>query len=147
MRSLCDTEISIQSKSLQAYGFALLPASTTAQNFTVSTHLYVWDALSSNSSTSASVIVRKSKAAVAYDQLLSLVSGGQGQSVDTIKQFNGLVISQLNAVNCSQAPNCSKLHRSQCGRTMHTCGSCLSKEFVGDYGDSNTMCIPYSFIN
>ena len=139
------TDITIQSKSLQAYVSALLPASAIAQNFTVPTFSYVWDALNSNSSAYTTVVVRKSNV-VSYDQLLSLASGAQGQSIDTVKQSNGLVISLLNAVNCSQAPNCSTLHRAPCGGTSHTCGNCLSDDFIGDYGDSNTMCIPHIFL-
>ena len=62
-------------------------------------------------------------------------------SVDQVKQFNGLVTYLMGKVNCSLAPNCSDLHRSECSSTPHTCGSCNSNLFVGESGDSNSMCV------
>jgi hypothetical protein len=46
-----------------------------------------------------------------------------------------------NAVNCTAAPNCTALHRGECLTTDQSCGPCV-ENYIGDYGDQNTPCIP-----
>eukprot|EP00597_Dinobryon_sp_UTEXLB2267_P015729 CAMPEP_0170109554 /NCGR_PEP_ID=MMETSP0020_2-20130122/7278_1 /TAXON_ID=98059 /ORGANISM="Dinobryon sp., Strain UTEXLB2267" /LENGTH=2286 /DNA_ID=CAMNT_0010334573 /DNA_START=4168 /DNA_END=11025 /DNA_ORIENTATION=+ len=48
--------------------------------------------------------------------------------------------SLITYVDCSLAPNCFILNRSNCVRTPQTCGTCFDG-FVGDIGDSNSPCL------
>jgi hypothetical protein len=60
-------------------------------------------------------------------------------SSDATNQVIAVGSSVLNDVNCSLAPECNALLRHACGKTMHTCGTCLDGH-VGDEGDRNTQC-------
>jgi hypothetical protein len=69
-------------------------------------------------------------------------------SVDETVRATNLMTSLLNrhSVNCSAAPNCTKLNRFSCRSTSHTCGPCRSPTYLssssssGVSGDSNEMC-------
>ena len=46
----------------------------------------------------------------------------------------------INAANCSNAPDCESLNRYPCHTVPHTCGRCMSGEYVGSPGESNDQC-------
>ena len=51
------------------------------------------------------------------------------------------VATSVNAIDCSNAPNCTALHRVSCLNTPNTCGSCLPN-YKGVIGDYNLACSP-----
>ena len=133
------------SKSLKAFGNSLLPAGPDSANNILSTFVIVFDVLNANSSLPYSVVVQRASQQTSALEMISKVVGSSGNlstaSVDEVKQFNGIVTYLLGIVNCSLAPNCSALHRRECSPTPHTCGSCMSDIYVGETGDSNSMCV------
>jgi len=132
--------IVFQSKSLRSFGGTVLPSGADSNNFTLDTFANIYDSLGANSTGSTTIIVLQGQP-VTSDELYSMIMNGYLNSVDDIKQTNGLVNSLLNYVNCSLAPNCTILHRNPCIQTINTCGSCESDAYVGDSGDSNTECV------
>ena len=144
--SQSSVDITVISKSLKGFGVSLLPAGNEVQNFTLSLFVHVFDSLSSNNTAFASVIVRMAHLAPSAGIVYDLLNISASASVDQIKQASGLVTSFLNSVNCSNAPNCSALHRQPCRTTPHTCSSC-SSGYVGDSGDSNSPCISLNHYN
>lgn len=58
------------------------------------------------------------------------------------------IIAELeNIVVCHQASNsfCASIFRYPCGRTAHTCGTCLPL-YTGDSGDHNVQCIISKYV-
>ena len=51
------------------------------------------------------------------------------------------VVQAVLDVNCSLAPSCASLNRRNCSSMAHTCGACLSLQYVGVIGSSNTQCV------
>ena len=132
------------SKSLKSSGTSLLPAGPDTTSNILGTFVIVFDVLNANSSLPYSVVVQHSSQQANALEMISKVVGSSGNlssaSVDEVKQFNGIVTYLLGRVNCSLSPNCSALHRRECSSTPHTCGSCMSNIYVGETGDSNSMC-------
>ena len=53
----------------------------------------------------------------------------------------GVMLSKvMNRVDCSGAPNCTSLHRVECSIVKNTCGPCISDDFTGEFGFSNSSC-------
>jgi hypothetical protein len=50
-------------------------------------------------------------------------------------------VQDILRVDCAQAPACGTLNRKNCSSSKHTCGSCLSDDFFGVIGSSNTRCV------
>lgn len=63
---------------------------------------------------------------------------------ESMEQSLSLLLPLLNSVDCSAAPDCASLHRSDCATTINTCGECL-EGYYGEDGDSNSTCYdPFS---
>ena len=145
-------KILLRSSSIVAYFSTELPAGFAANNYSLAVLADVFDALAANSSVSLLVQVTPLSLQLsgpggdgsASTNLTAIVSGlldiTQISSVDEIFRKTLLASSVMNLVNCSLAPNCSALHRSDCLRTAHTCGPCQSSSMIGIGGDSNEPC-------
>jgi hypothetical protein len=139
-------EISVRSKAEVAFGAASLPAGTASANYSVQCVVTVYDALfaSATGRDSVTVFKRAMQDSSARTALITSTLNSGGNSVDSLKQATSLGIYLLNEVDCSQVPNCAALNRKECYRTASTCGECLSTSYVGDVGDSNTLCVSRS---
>ena len=95
-----------------------------------------------NAFTSSSSAVTVSALVMSTSDLSDVLSSqllASRNNLDVMKQTISVISSFLNAVDCSQAPECAALNRAACGQTKQTCGECLPS-FVGVTGDSNTAC-------
>ena len=77
-----------------------------------------------------------------FDKRVLGISAITTRSLPEIKSILAVYSSSsvLNNFKCSNAPNCSALHRNQCTSTIDTCGSCY-ENYIGDLGDSNFPCL------
>jgi hypothetical protein len=134
----------VQTKSQLSYAQSiLLPAGLSSSNYTVTLVYQIFDSL--GASVTQYLSVRVSPAKTNSSSLLArtklLVSAASG-NVDNLKQVISAFSSTLVSVNCTAAPNCTKLNRFDCSSTTNTCGSCVSADYVGVMGDSNDACLP-----
>ena len=62
---------------------------------------------------------------------------------DVFKPVVSMIFAALNAVDCSNAPSCFDINRTECGKGAivvdNTCGACL-QGFMGTSGSSNDPC-------
>jgi hypothetical protein len=132
----------VQTKGLNAIATAFLAAGSASANYSLATSTQVFDSL--GASTTKYVTVRVLSTSLNSTNInsktLALLTQ-VGTRVDGMKQVISIVASTLTSVNCSLAPNCTELNRFSCGSTAQTCGACLSDEFIGARGDSNSKCI------
>lgn len=131
----------VQSQSQLNYGTTVLPAGLDSANYSITCVGVVYDALTSNSSVSASV--RVTPFVGSFSALQSLIAAqvqsALGGTVDQAKQAISTCSASLNSVSCSSSPNCTVLSRQPCRSTANTCGPCIHG-FVGESGDSNSKC-------
>jgi hypothetical protein len=135
--------LTIQSASVITHTASSLPGGLVQWNHTLRCMLLVFDSFSVNSSVSEYVRVKPVVWSIAV--LLNAVSNqlleAEGDS-DSMTRVISTLTSTVNRVNCSAAPNCTTLHRSDCSSTANTCGPCLSaRGYVGIAGHSNEACI------
>jgi len=135
------TRMTIQSKSETSFGSSTLPAGLSSNAHLVQCVVIVYDSLDASARASRNVEVNE--LVLSTSDLSALIaqqlSSGSGNA-DVTKQVISTGTSVLNMVNCSLAPSCSALYRSECGQTAHTCGSCVGG-YVGDDGDANSKCV------
>eukprot|EP01032_Pedospumella_encystans_P039218 gene39218-biopygen20330 len=134
------TEMTVRSKLQTAFGASTLPAGLSAQNFSVTCLVTVFDFYAASESLAFPVIVRKLESRNNLETLITANLAAVSSSRDGLKQATSLGSYLLNEVDCSATPDCSELNRHACYRTANTCGECLSSTYVGDSGDSNTAC-------
>jgi hypothetical protein len=138
----------VQSRSRTTTATSLLPGGLDSTGHVLLCAASIFDAVGANTTTTVSVIVTKqelntSALQQAVTSRLSQVDG----SIDGTKQVLSTLSAVVNRVNCSAAPNCTKLFREACSTTADTCGSCISSGstvYVGEYGDSNNPCMSLS---
>ena len=70
---------------------------------------------------------------------VKLDTAASAYDIDFTTATIGSMTIALNAVNCSLAPDCRALNRSQCTNVRHTCGPCLD-DYMGIAGPSNIPC-------
>ena len=134
----------LRSRTETAFGKLTLPAGAEAADFSLSCTADIFDSYSAVSTSLYSVTVTKSVEERNSSETLQFITGilaVGSSSADGIKQSNAVGSYLLNTVNCTLAPNCSSLNRLDCYRTAHTCGDCLSGDYVGEAGDSNERCV------
>ena len=139
------SQIVMRSKSELTYASISLPAGSSSTNYTVITTAEVFDFLTASTTVTDEIQVfaqpemSSSELSEYVGNSLSVLA--LATDVDVIKQQSALTSYLLNKVNCTLAPNCTLLNRDSCYRTAHTCGSCISSDYIGDVGDSNNMCL------
>ena len=139
------SQIVMRSKSELTYASISLPAGSSSNNYTVETTAEVFDFLSASATTTDDIQVF-AQPEMSTSELTEYVGNSlsvlaSSTDVDVIKQQSALTSYLLNKVNCTLAPDCAALNRGDCYRTAHTCGSCLSSDYIGDVGDSNNPCL------
>jgi hypothetical protein len=136
----------LRSKLELSHTSTLLPSGFPDANGTISNLtcvVFVFDHIGSSSQALSEVSVSEVVMSVEdlENFLLSGVNNSQlNNNPDDLKNSLSATSSVLNRVNCSGAPDCSSLHRSQCSWVEGTCGECLFG-YVGTSGFSNTRCI------
>jgi hypothetical protein len=131
----------LQSRSEQSSASSVLPAGLPSASFGVSVQLQVFDALNAGTSVTSSVTVKpgSDNTIAAQDAFVRDQLASSAGNVDATKSALSLSGAVLNAVSCSNAPDCSALHRADCSEVQDTCGVCLAG-YIGDHGDRNTLC-------
>ena len=134
--------IVLQPKSESASSTSLLPAGIDSENNMLQCYSQVYDALNANTSAFVGTKVSHGSSSFSLDFKSSLMKSKNVNvmSLSDVRKSNALASYVLNFVNCTSAPNCTLLHRRPCSRTINTCGSCISADFIGQSGDSNTQC-------
>jgi hypothetical protein len=136
------TAVTLRSKAEVAFWSGVLTAGSSFDGNLVNCTLQVIDSLEASRSVFDTVRVAKQEyrtSTTVAATILDVLTAAEG-SVDGIKQATALSTYLLNEVDCSNAPNCTSLNRQACCRIPHTCGPCLSHQYVGDEGDSNQPC-------
>lgn len=132
----------VQSRSERPFTSTVLPAGAVSSNYSVACVLTVFDGMLAASLAQEIVTVKNSSASATQvvESYLNSISGSD--SDNHVKTIQPIVVSLsvLNAVDCSQAPNCTALGRRSCVDVANTCGACLSDDLVGIFGQSNTQC-------
>ena len=133
----------LSSKSQSAFGESQLPAGVESDGYVIVCVAEIFDSYLAASTAYDTVTVRKGAERNSSEtlQYIESIIGSGSASADGIKQSNALGAYLLNSVNCSLAPNCAALNRADCFRTAHTCGDCVSSDFLGEEGDSNQACV------
>lgn len=138
----------LQARSESRFLETLLPAGSSTENSNVNCIGQIFDSLNSNSSVHFLVQVTEGEPwnNSRIDSFLGSSLSSADGNADGLKQATAFANHLLTAANCSHAPNCTALNRRKCFATAHTCGRCLSDDFVGDDGSSNSKCIPASLL-
>jgi hypothetical protein len=132
----------LSSYSVQANAQTILPAGLAAQDYNVSLVVTIADNLGAAVSDSVAATVYQATG-VNTTFLLSngLKSFSSTGDSDAVTSLVNVLVTAINSVNCSFAPDCAGLHRYDCISTANTCGSCWSN-YSGVAGDANTLCFP-----
>ena len=69
-----------------------------------------------------------------------LTAAFEEYNADSISAIANSATESANSANCTLAPVCDLLNRLPCKSTAHTCGECMSDDYVGVEGDSNEFC-------
>eukprot|EP01038_Epipyxis_sp_PR26KG_P007133 gene7133-9734_t len=134
--SLPEHYIAIQGISQFSYATTVLPSGSMKLNYQILCITQIVDAIGSIANMSSSVNVFPSTNLIG---LMKNISNAGTDSVSDLTNLIGIVSGAINYANCSLAPICELLFRSDCSYTQHTCGACLSG-YVGKTGDHNEKC-------
>lgn len=120
---------------------ALLNRGAPSLQYRVTCMISCADIYNSPSSATTTIQVKPVPAAeIATSLQKSLAVAFSSADVGMVGQVLSAVTSAINSVNCSSLPyDCSKINRRPCSTTTRTCGPCLDG-YVGQFGDSNTLC-------
>ena len=127
--------IGIQSE--RNFTFSPLPSSSTGAKNLINCSVEVFDSISASTISFQDVRVHPAQREVVNRYLNSTIHTARTSSL-LLNEVN-LISSLLSKINCSNAPNCYSLHRSECSSVDHTCGDCLP-QFIGESGSHNTYC-------
>jgi hypothetical protein len=142
LSSSSNATLVVQTKGLNSFVSTYLAAGTSVKNYSLTTSIQIFDSLGADVVEFVEVQVMSFglNMTVVRSKTTDLLAENAG-NVDGMKQIISIVATTITAVNCSQAPNCTALHRLDCLSTPQTCGTCTSDDYVGASGDSNTMCV------
>ena len=115
---------------------SILPAGYESANYTLIVRSRIYDSMGTMTYQDATVQVIK--APVSSLQLKSSILNSTVNTDETRKIITAVSL-QVNAADCSLAPDCSALARKECS-SFGTCGSCIDG-YVGEEGNSNTKCV------
>lgn len=133
--------LSLQQKSELSFATSLLPAGNSAANYAIQCQLRVFDSFSTLTTASRSIAVELVDAAANVGSALANLKLG-GLNSNFIMTSLAMLGSVLNQpMDCTHAPNCMLLNRTQCTMLPNTCGPCVAG-FVGNTGSGNDPCIP-----
>jgi hypothetical protein len=142
LSSSSNTTLVVQTKGLNSFVSTYLAAGPSLKNYSLTTSIQVFDSLGADvvEYVEVQVVSVGLNMTVVRSKTADLLAENAG-NVDGMKQVISIVANTITAVNCSQSPNCTALHRLDCLSTPQTCGACASDDYVGASGDSNTMCV------
>jgi hypothetical protein len=139
------SSVTLRSRVEVSFATSLLTAGDVETGHQVTCFAQIFDSLSANSSATYGVTVRPN-AGFNSSQVEAFIQASLASAqsdVDSIKQAAVQSSYLLNAVNCTlpAGVNCTALSRQRCFNTPHTCGACVSVEYIGEEGDSNEACL------
>ena len=123
------------------YVSSTLSRGLAVRNFTINCVVFVSDYYGSQSNATKTVQVFPIQNVFKILSLMnSLINTAQSNGdTSSVVQLISTVANSLSISNCSSAPDCKKLYRSDCKLVANTCGNCLAG-YIGVYGDSNVPC-------
>jgi len=127
----------LRDRAEATYGSFLLPVGSDANSFALVCAVYVFDAIGVNATANTVVSVRAAPSTSLQSYLTANTPDFSNPS--SVQRLLSVVSEQLNSVSCANSPLCRSLNRLECARVPNTCGACFTN-FVGDYGDANTLC-------
>jgi hypothetical protein len=131
----------IKPRSYIAYATTQMSAGSSVNNFTLSCFVSVYNTYMVNATMYYDIQVTPARqTATEVSTALSTAYDAAGDDPVTLTQIVSLYGAILNRVNCSAAPNCTRLFRSSCLAVANTCGRCVDG-YVGPDGDSNEACV------
>ena len=142
----------ISKRSESSYTKSNLPAGDVSMNYSMRCIVVVFDSLNAPGSLVHSIRVKKFVAVDTAALLLAiqrnLNSALNSSSADDTLKVLSVTSAVLNYVNCSTVPAsvCRKMNRNPCSTISQTCGECMD-EYIGDFGNSNTMCEKFEILN
>jgi hypothetical protein len=144
-RTESGTNLVVKSASKTSFRDLVLPMGSKDSNYSVLCLADIIDDFNAVSSMSMSVTVLPLPSFSTEQQLQmasTILNTDAGENPDDIKQSTGVISYLLNVVNCTVTPNCATLNRQGCANVDHTCGPCLSDDYIGREGDANELCVP-----
>jgi hypothetical protein len=132
----------LQTKGLSSVANAYLAAGSSSKNYSTVTSFQVFDSFGASATEYVTVRVMSLSLnrTTVNSKTTTLLSEATGY-VDGMKQIISVVATAVTRANCSLAPSCAALNRLDCMSIDQTCGACLSDDYVGVSGASNTMCV------
>ncbi|WP_304192649.1 REJ domain-containing protein, partial [Phenylobacterium aquaticum] len=97
------------------------PSAHLNPSYNVTCVVQVYDSLNTFTQATTSVSVKPSLQSLNVSLLLSNAAGSSDAQLAVV----ALILTSINRVDCSSAPQCSHLSREQCSGTVNTCGPCL----------------------
>ena len=138
--------LSLGTRSEKSYVETVLPAGILMEAYVITCVVNVSDVHGSStwSTTNATVSPAggsKMLSAVAMSISMgsALASAFDSQDIDAALRTVNTLATILNYVNCTGAPECTKLHREDCSKIPHSCGLCVTG-YVGIPEASNSIC-------
>ena len=128
----------VQALSQHLFTTTSLPAGQDTSNYTLACQMLVYDSYLSSAAATQTVHVKPS--VVSNDDLEKQVSSKLSNPA-TATQILSVAVALVTSVQCTTAPNCTKLHRLPCSAKKNTCGSCASPKLIGENSDSNGLCM------
>ena len=128
----------VQALSQQLFTTTSLPAGQDTSNYTLACQMLVYDSYLSSAAAKQTVHVKPS--IVSNDDLQKEVSKKLSDPAAATKILS-VAVALVTNVQCTSAPNCTKLHRLPCSAKKNTCGVCVSPKLVGENSESNGQCM------
>ena len=128
----------IQALSQHLFTTTSLPAGQDTSNYTLACQMLVYDSYLSSAAATQTVHVKKSQ--VSNNDLEKQISSKLSNPASAT-QILSVAVALVTNVQCTSAPNCTKLNRLPCSAKKNTCGSCVSPKLIGDNSDSNGQCM------
>jgi hypothetical protein len=142
LSSSTNVSLVVQTKGVNSIATTYLSCGSSSKNYSLTTSFQVFDSLGASVTQFVTIqVVRLDLNATTITSKTAALLAEASGNVDGLKQIISVVANSIGTVNCSQAPNCTALNRLDCLSTPQTCGTCLSDEYVGVSGDSNTACV------
>ena len=130
-----------RSRAQLSFTSALLPAGRDIMDYALSTRLVVFDVFDAQHTEYQDVQVYT--AVMSAEDKMEYMEDAIGASYDIpeeVKRVVATVSLIVNAVNCSQAPDCDSLNRHECSAKAGMCGLCKTN-FIGESGHANSHCV------
>eukprot|EP01032_Pedospumella_encystans_P039217 gene39217-biopygen20282 len=131
--------LTVRSRSELSFTTSTLAAGPNSTRHALMVCVQVFDALDAVSIVTSKVVVRPQTNITALRVSLTSLLSSSADSIEGTKTAISVGSSVINAVSCSNAPDCTSLNRGDCAEVEDSCGACLSG-YMGELGNDNSQC-------